>query len=88
MVPLDRLPLPVHLSFMHGHYWAGMKANWIILIHQYGSPWRLVDIYTQQEITLPSLDTAAIEHRGRRTLLPTTHETCQAFGSTSICKKL
>ena len=41
-----------------------MKANWIILIHQSGSPWCLVDIYTQREITLPSLDTAAIEPRG------------------------
>ena len=61
MVPLDMLPLPVHLSFMCGHYWAGMKANWIVLIHQSGSPWHLVDIYTQREITLPSLDTAAIE---------------------------
>ena len=47
VVPLDMLPLPVHLSFMCGHYWAGMKANWIILIHHTGSPWRLVDIYTQ-----------------------------------------
>lgn len=64
VVPLDMLPLPVHLSFMRGHYWAGMKANWIILIHHTGSPWRLVDIYTQREITLPSLDTAAIEPRG------------------------
>ena len=27
VVPLDMLPLPVHLSFMRGHYWAGMKAN-------------------------------------------------------------
>ena len=64
MVPLDMLPLPVHLSFMHGHYWAGMKANWIVLIHQSSSPWLLVDIYTQQEITLPLLDTASIEPRG------------------------
>ena len=47
MVPLDMLPLPVHMSFMRGHYWAGMKANWIVLIHQSGSPWRLMDIYTQ-----------------------------------------
>ena len=64
VVPLDMLPLPVHLSFMCGHYWAGMKANWIVIIHQSGSPWRLVDIYTQREITLPSLDTSAIEPRG------------------------
>ena len=64
MVPLDMLPLPVHLSFMRDHYWAGLKANWIVLIHQSASPWRLVDIYTQQEITLPSLDTATIEPRG------------------------
>ena len=27
VVPLDMLPLPVHLSFMRGHYWVGMKAN-------------------------------------------------------------
>ena len=27
VVPLDMLPLLVHLSFMRGHYWAGMKAN-------------------------------------------------------------
>ena len=27
VVPLDMIPLPVHLSFMRGHYWAGMKAN-------------------------------------------------------------
>ena len=47
MVPLDMLPLPVHLSFMRDHYWVGMKANWIVLIHHTGSPWRLVDIYTQ-----------------------------------------
>ena len=47
MVPLDMLPLPVHLSFMSGHYWAGMKANWIVLIHQSGSPWCLMDIYTK-----------------------------------------
>ena len=47
MVPLDMLPLPVHLSFMRDHYWAGKKANWIVLIHQSGSLWRLVDIYTQ-----------------------------------------
>ena len=40
-----------------------MKANWIVLIHQSDSPWRLVDIYTQREITFPSLDTAAIEPR-------------------------
>ena len=66
MVPLDMLPLPVHMSFMRGHYWAGMKANWIVLIQHSGSPWRLVDIYTQQEITLPSLDTATIEPRGPR----------------------
>ena len=46
MVPLDMLPLPVHPSFMRGHYWAGMKANWIVLIHQSGGPWHLVDIYT------------------------------------------
>ena len=64
MVPLDMLPLPVHLSFMRGHYWAGMKANWIVLIHHIDSPWRLMDIYTQREITLPSLDTADIEPRG------------------------
>lgn len=64
VVPLDMLPLPVHLPFMRVHYWAGMKANWVVLIHQSGSPWRLVDIYTQREITLPSLDTAAIEPRG------------------------
>ena len=56
--------LPVHLSFMCSHYWAGMKANWIVLIHQSGSPWHPVDIYTQREITLPSLDTPAIEPRG------------------------
>ena len=48
VVPLDMLPLPVHLSFMCGHYWAGMKANWIVLIHQSGSPWRPVDIYTHR----------------------------------------
>ena len=47
VVPLDMLPLPVHLSFMRGHYWAGMKANWTVLIHHSGSPWHLVDIYTQ-----------------------------------------
>ena len=47
VVPLDMLPLPVHLSFTRGHYWAGMKANWIVLIHHTGSPWHLVDIYTQ-----------------------------------------
>ena len=41
-----------------------MKANWIVLIHQSGSSWRLVGIYTQREITLPSLDTADIEPRG------------------------
>ena len=41
-----------------------MKANWIVLINHTGSLWRLVDIYTQREITLPSLDTAAIEPRG------------------------
>ena len=64
MVPLDMLPLPVYLSFMRGHYRAGMKANWIILIHHTSSPWRLMDIYTKREITLPSLDTAAIEPRG------------------------
>ena len=64
VVPRDMLPLPIHLSFMCGHYWAGMKANWIVLIHHTGSLWRLVDIYTQREITLPSLDTAAIEPRG------------------------
>ena len=64
MVPLDMLPLPIHLSFMRGHYWAGMKANWIVLIHQSSSPWRLADIYTQREITLPSLDTADIKPRG------------------------
>ena len=64
VVFLDMLPLPVHMSFMRGHYWAGMKANWIVLIHQSDSPWRLVDIYTQREITLPSLDTAAFEPRG------------------------
>ena len=46
VVPLNMLPLPVHLSFMRGHYWPGMKANWIILIHQSGSPRCLVDIYT------------------------------------------
>ena len=63
-MPLDMLPLPVHLSFMRGHYWAGMKANWIVLIHQFGSPWCLVDIYTQREITLTSLDTAAIKPHG------------------------
>ena len=27
VVPLDMLPLPVHLSFMRDHYCAGMKAN-------------------------------------------------------------
>ena len=27
VVPLDMLPLPVHLSFMRDDYWAGMKAN-------------------------------------------------------------
>ena len=48
VVPLDMLPLPVHLSFMCGHYWAGMKANWIVLIHQSNSLWRLVDIYTSE----------------------------------------
>jgi hypothetical protein len=37
VVPLDMLPLPAHLPFMRRHYWAGMKANWIILIHQSGS---------------------------------------------------
>ena len=63
-MPLDMLPLPAHLPFMRRHYWAGMKANWIVLIHQSGSPWRLMDIYTQREITLPSLDTADIEPRG------------------------
>ena len=46
VVPLDMLPVPVHLSFIRNHYWAGMKANWIVLIHKSGSPWRLVDIYT------------------------------------------
>ena len=88
MVPLEMLPLPVHLSFMRGHYWVGMKANWIVLIHHTGSPWRLVDIYTQREITLPSLDTARPSLAARRTLVPTTHETRQAFGSTSVCRKL
>ena len=57
-------PLPVHLFFMRDHYWAGMKANWIVLIHHSGSPWCLVDIYIQREISLPSLDTAAIEPCG------------------------
>ena len=47
MVPLDILPLPVHPSFMCGQYWAGMDSNWIVLIHHTGSPWCLVDIYTQ-----------------------------------------
>ena len=46
VVPLDMLPLLVHLSFMHGHYRVGMKANRIVFIHQSGSLWRLVDIYT------------------------------------------
>ena len=64
MVPLDMLPLPIHLSFMRDHYWVGMKANWIVLIHQSGSLWHLVDIYTHQEITLPSLHTIGIEPRG------------------------
>ena len=84
-MPLDMLPLPAHLSFMRRHYWAGMKANWIILIHQLGSLWRLVDIYTQREITLPSLDTTDIELVACRTLLPTTHERRQALGWTSGC---
>ena len=61
VVPLDMLPLPAHLPSMRSHYWAGMKANWVVLIHQSGSPWHLVDIYTQREITLPSLDTTGIE---------------------------
>ena len=47
VVPLDILPVPVHMSFIRGHYWAGMKANWIVLIYQSGSLWHLVDIYTQ-----------------------------------------
>ena len=47
VVPLDMLPLPVHLSFMRGHYWAGMKAKWIVLIHHSGSLLRLVYIHTQ-----------------------------------------
>jgi hypothetical protein len=44
IVPLDLPPFLAHLSFMHRHYWAGMKANWIVLIHESGSPWRLMDI--------------------------------------------
>ena len=82
VVPLDMLPLPVHLSFMRSHYLAGMKANWIVLIHQSGSPW----ISTPSERSPfhhwipPPL--SLVDHR---TLLPTTHEIRQAFGSTSVC---
>ena len=88
VVPLDMLPLPVHQSFMRGHYWAGMKANWIVLIHHtvvHGVSW----ISTPSERSpfhrwIPPPSSLA----ARRTLLPTTHETRQAFGSTSVCRKL
>ena len=37
------------MSFMRDHYWVGMKANWIALIHHTGSLWHLVDIYVATE---------------------------------------
>jgi len=85
VVPLDMLPLPVHLSFMRGHYWAGMKANRIVLIHQSSSLWHLV-ISTPSKrspfhLWIPPPSSLA----ARRTLLPTTHEMHRAFGSTSVC---
>ena len=72
VVPLDMLPLPVHLFSSTTPVVRGV--SWISTPSE-RSPFH-------RWIPLPSSLAA------RRTLLPTTHETRQAFGSTFVCRKL
>ena len=58
-VPLDHPPRTAILPFMDNRFWVGMNGDWIAVVDLRGT-WFLANVYTHQEIRLPSSVTCNI----------------------------
>ncbi|KAK1681984.1 hypothetical protein QYE76_042832 [Lolium multiflorum] len=59
VVPLDHPRRTAILPFMDNRFWVGMNGDWIAGVDS-GGNWFLANIYTHQEISLPSSETCNI----------------------------
>ncbi|KAK1602301.1 hypothetical protein QYE76_016346 [Lolium multiflorum] len=59
VVPLDHPRRTAILPFMDNRFWVGMNGDWIAGVDN-GGNWFLANIYTHQEISLPSSETCNI----------------------------
>jgi hypothetical protein len=59
VVPLDHPRRTAILPFMDNRFWVGMNDDWIAGVDS-GGNWFLANIYTHQEISLPSSETCNI----------------------------
>ncbi|KAK1684507.1 hypothetical protein QYE76_045355 [Lolium multiflorum] len=59
VVPLDHPRRTAILPFLDNRFWVGMNGDWIAGVDS-GGNWFLANIYTHQEISLPSSETCNI----------------------------
>ena len=84
VVPLDHPPRTAILPFMANRFWVGMNGDWIALVDQSGN-WFLTNLYTHQQIPLPSASTCNIRRSVKDTENRTfVHPESYALGCSSL----
>jgi hypothetical protein len=69
VMPLDHPRRTTVLSFMHERFWVGMNGDWLAT-HDQRRVWPLVNVYTEQQIDLPSSDICNIRRSRNETVEP------------------